>query len=100
MKEIERWNWEEDHMILSGNRAQAELFSDTRDEVLASVKFKAASFPSLSPSFICGSVLALMFIVLCSAVYLYPPHKGLTLLFYSLASKQAYRTPFIGASAF
>lgn len=60
LKEIEKWNWEEDHMILSGNRAQAELFSDTRDEVLASVKFKAASFPSLSPSFICGSVLARM----------------------------------------
>lgn len=38
--------------------------------------------------------------VLCSAVYLYPPHKGLTLLFYSLVSKQAYMTPFVRASAF
>lgn len=87
-------------MILNGNRAQAELFSDTRDEVLASVKFKAASFPSLSPSFICALPLLSCSCVLCSAVYPYPPHKGLTLLFYSFDSKQAYRTPFAGASAF
>lgn len=46
LEENEEWNWEEDLMVLSGNRERAELFSNTRHEMLGQAsKFRASSFP-------------------------------------------------------